>query len=308
MATTTVAIRCPACATDLRIAVAPSPPTQWFPCPHCGTPVPAVVPRDPPPLYSWEVLPGLYPPLAPLRVPRWRTRPAVAIALVGVVVTAVLVGALLTVNVWNATSPARYSVAGTVLEEVGGGRWAPALGATVVLTNDRGVSLSERVPANGTFLFLGVPSGGITVNATLPGYAPYEVDTFASPVYNAGTTGIGLRLVPGGPENTTTEVLSTFPNMESFLSSVGGAVALLGLAAAVAGVAAVATLRRDRLSLGVVGGGAGVALPFALYLLGLAPAFPLAIGGAAIAGGFGAFIVTIRAAELAQTGPAPGPG
>ncbi|MGC2360173.1 MAG: hypothetical protein WA691_07740, partial [Thermoplasmata archaeon] len=71
MATSTVYLRCPACGGDLRVVLASEPATQWFPCPHCRTPVPAVVPRDPPPLYSWEVLPGLYPALPRPRVPRW---------------------------------------------------------------------------------------------------------------------------------------------------------------------------------------------------------------------------------------------
>ncbi|MGC2788982.1 MAG: hypothetical protein WA547_02845, partial [Thermoplasmata archaeon] len=86
MATSTVYLRCPACGGDLRVVLASEPATQWFPCPHCRTPVPAVVPRDPPPLYSWEVLPGLYPALPRPRVPRWRARRAAAAALLVVAV------------------------------------------------------------------------------------------------------------------------------------------------------------------------------------------------------------------------------
>jgi hypothetical protein len=307
MAVPTLAIRCPACGTDLRIVLAPAPPTQWFPCPHCGTPVPAVVPRDPPPLYSWEVLPGLYPPLPRPRVPRWRTRPAVAVALVAIVVSSFAVGGLLTYYGLGAAAPAEYTVAGTVEKEVGIGLWAPA-NATVVLTNDRGQTESQRASAQGTFEFLGVPAGGITLNATLPGYAPEVVQTFASPVYNTGTTGVLIMLSHGPVQNATTVSLTPFPNMESFLASIGGAIALLGLVAIIAGLVAVATVRRDAIPLGVVGGSAGLGVPFAIYLLGLGSVFPLVVVGAAIAGGFGAFVVTIRGAELAVSAPAAGPG
>jgi hypothetical protein len=307
MALTTVAVRCPRCGTDLRVAVAPAPPTQWFPCPHCRAPLPVVVPRDPPPLYSWEVLPGLYPVLGRPRAPRWRTGPVVAVALALVVASSAAVIGILAFYGATALGPAEYSVSGSVGRTVGGVCCTPAAGATIVLTDDSGAEQTQSVSPLGTFAFLDVPAGGISINVTLPGYAPVTVRTFASPVYTSGVTGLGITLVPGGAENGTTVDLTPFASLEDFVAAIGGGIGLLAVAGAVAGGAILAGRRTERPALAVVGGAAGVAIPVAFYLLGLAAAFPMVVAGGAVAAGFGAFALTISAANLAMVTPAASP-
>jgi hypothetical protein len=307
MAAPTVAIRCPSCGQELSVVLAPSPPTQWFPCPHCRTPVPVVVPRDPPPLYSWEVLPGLYPALPRPRRPRWRARQAAAAALLAVLVLSIALAGVLGYYGMLAPTSGDYTVSGTVVEDLGGGRTAPAAGAVVVLTPEGQAPRTEYAGAQGVFNFLGVPTGGLTLNFSLPGYSPVEVDTFVSPVYDAGTQGILVTLEPGGAGSGTTVAFSAFPDLETFLASIGSGVLLLGIVAVVAGVAVVGTLRGDRPALGVVGGGAGLLAPLGLYLLALAPVFPLVLDATAALAAFGAFALALRTVEMAQTGPAPGP-
>src|SRR5271157_5822027 len=127
-----VSVRCPTCGADLRVVLAAAPPTQWFPCPQCRNPVPVVVPRDPPPLYSWEVIPWLYPNLPPPRRGRWPGRPAAAIALAVVAVASVMLVVLLAGYGVQATAPSHYTVSGVVEEQVGGGQRIAAPGALVI--------------------------------------------------------------------------------------------------------------------------------------------------------------------------------
>lgn len=307
MAAPGVAVRCPACGTELRAYPAPYPPTQWFPCPHCRVAVPVVVPRDPPPLYTWEVLPSLYPPLDRPRAPRWRLRPAVAIALAAVAVAAAVLGGLLLYYGAAASGPGTFSVSGTVLKDVGGEGF-PADGARVLLTDDRGTIGPVSTGPDGRFEFTGVPSGGVSINVTLPssGYAPATLDTFVSPVYDAGSSGLTVVLLPTSETNGTTQSLAPFPTMESFLASVDGAAGLLGICALVAAAAAVAAWRPTHRTAGVLGGGAGIAVPTVVFLLGLVPAFPIVVAGAAVTAAFGAFALVLGAADLYRTGPPVG--
>lgn len=308
MDTPSVTLRCPACGQDLRVVLAPAPPTQWFSCPHCRNPVPVVVPRDPAPLYSWEVYPGLYPALPRPRPPRWRPRRVATVALAGVFVLALTFGGVLAYEGVLAAAPASYVVSGTVATEAAGGAAVPAAGARVALTEDSGATLVRTTAADGSFVFGGVPAGGIALNVSFPGYAPVEVETFASPVYNAGTQGISVVLVAGGAGGGSTLALSAFPSLESFLATVGGGAVLLGLVAGVAAAATVLTVRKDRPAVGVVGGGAGLLAPVALYLLGLAPVFPLLLVASGLLASLGSFALTIRSIALYQTGAAAGSG
>ncbi len=306
MAPTTVARRCPTCGGELTVALADAPPTQWFPCPHCRTPVAVVVPRDPPPLYSWEVVPGLYPTLPLPRRTRWRARRAAAIALIAVVVLAVGFASTFAYYGVVAGEPGSFPVNGIVERSVGGVT-GPAAGATVVLTEEGGAQASTVTLVDGAFAFAGVPGGSVSLNVSLPGFAPVVVSTFVSAVYDAGTTGLEVVLAPGATGNATTVTLSPFSGLEGFLASIGVAVVLFVLIAGVAAAAAVGTVRADRPSLGVVGGGAGLLAPVAVYLLALGSAFPLVTSATAAVAGFGAFALALRAVELAQASPAPGP-
>jgi len=224
-------------------------------------------------------------------------------ALIGIVVLAVVLGGLLSVLGAEALTPESYSVSGTVLEELPSGGSIPAAGATVLLTDERSSGISETTSPTGTFAFSNVPAGGIALNVSLPGYAPVTVNTFASSVYNTGTTGLSITLAPGASNNGTTVALSPFPTLESFLASVGSGVVLLGIVALVGGLAAVITARSDRPAVGVVGGSAGILAPVALYLLALVGVFPAVVLGAAVLAALGAFAATTRTLEIFQVGP-----
>jgi len=302
MGAPTVSMRCPTCGAELRAFLAPEPPTQWFPCPQCRNPVPVVVPRDPPPLYSWEVLPGLYPALPAPRRPRVRVRRLAQVALVLVAALAVILAAVLAVLGAQALAPATYDVSGTVMEQELP-RDVPAAGASVVLTVNGGPPVRAVTGLDGSFSFSNVAAGGISLNITQPRFAPVTVDSFASPVYGTATTGLSIVLVPGNESNATTQTLSPFPDLESFVASVGSAVALIGVVALLGGWAAIVTGRSNRPAVGVVGGAGGVMVPVALLTLSLGDVFPYLIAGTAAIAAAGAFAVTVRAAELYQVGP-----
>ncbi|HYA58627.1 MAG TPA: carboxypeptidase regulatory-like domain-containing protein [Thermoplasmata archaeon] len=305
MAAAPVDVRCPACGQTLRVVLASAPPTQWFPCPQCHLPVPVVVPRDPPPLFTWEVLPGLYPALPPPRIPRWRARSAVAVALAVVTVAAAAFGGLLVYWSVLAAGPSEFTVDGHVFDTTAGGP-VPANGALVVLHAEGNQVLRATVGPDGSFDFRDVPAGGVVLNVSQTGYVPASVSTFVSTVYDAGTTGLSVTLTPGSG-NVTVSNLSPFTDLESFLAALGGAAVVLGLVALIAGLATVATVRADRPALGVVGGSAGLLTPLALHFLSLDTIFPLALYGLSVAAAFGGFVVGLRAIEIAQTSPAAGP-
>lgn len=307
MAAPLVTVRCPACGEDLRVLLAPAPPTQWFPCPRCRTPVPVVVPRDPPPLYSWEVLPNLYPQLPAPRIPRIRPRRAAAWALLLTAFVAALLGGALAVYGVEAQASGSFTVSGTVLETPASGSTTPASGAHVILTTEQNRSSSEFVGPSGEFAFAGVPTGGFSLNVSLAGYAPVEVQSFVSTIYSAGSTGLTIDLTPGGLGNGTVVSLTAFSDLESLVASIDSGVVMLFLAAGVAGGAAAVTFRSDRPAIGVVGGGAGLLAPVALYLLALGTAFPWFLALSGILAALGAFTLALRTVELARFGSASRP-
>lgn len=223
-------------------------------------------------------------------------------ALVLVVALAIVFGGLLAVLGVEALGPGRYLVSGTVTEE-GPSYVGPAVGATVVLTVNGGAATSTHTDADGRFSFSNVAPGGISINISASRYAPVTVYTFASPVYGTATTGLSVVLVPGTASNATTEVLTPFPDLETFVASIGSAVALLGIVALLGGWAAVVTHRRDRPAVGVVGGAGGLLAPVALYFLSLGGVFPDVVAGTAALAAVGAFALTIRCLEIYQVGP-----
>jgi hypothetical protein len=306
MAPPQVSVRCPACGGAVTVFLAPAPATQWFPCPHCRSPVPVVVPRDPPPLYSWEVIPGLYPYLPTPRVPRWRARRAAAGALVGVAIVAAALAGVLGYYAVAAPAPGDFSVSGAVdLEPNATVGPVPSPGVLVVATDEAGNNFSTATSASGTFDLAGLPTGGLTLNVSYPGYAPVLLEVFVSSVFSAGSSAVDVILTPGNVTNGTLGSLTPFVNLETFVAAIGGGVVLLGLVAAIAAMAALLTARVDRPALGVVGGGAGLFAPLAVLYLGLGAPFPLVLAATGLLAGIGGFALAIRAIEMALVGSAP---
>jgi hypothetical protein len=267
--------------------------------------VPVVVPRDPPPLYSWEVMPGLYRAVAPPRIPRWRVRQLAAWALLGTAIGAVALAGIFGYYAAIAPTPGNFTVAGTVELQSSSGGADPVGGAHVTATVDSGASYSTSTDGSGGFTFPDLPSGGVSLEVTYAGYSPVTVDVFVSTLYTAGATGTVIVLSPGSASNGSSYTLTPFPDLEQFVAAIGSGVAVLGLVAILAGYAAVVTLRADRPALGVVAGGAGLLAPFALLLLSLGSVFPFVVAGSATLTVLGGFALSIRAVQMAQTGPAP---
>ncbi len=303
MGTPTVTMRCPRCGTPLRALLAPAPSTQWFPCPNCHVPVPFLVPRELPALYSWEVVPGLYPWVQIPRRPRWPWRRSAAVALAAAAVLAAVAVGLLANAGLEADRPATYAVSGIVYEQLANGHLRRAANAEVaVTTDDNGTTLAPYVTgANGTFFFPRVPNGGIEVNVTATNFAPTVVYTFASRSYSTGLRGLNVTLY-AAPANATHDVLSPFPDLESFLAYVGGGAALVAVAAIAAGLAAVVVRRPGGAVAAVVGSGAAVSIPVVVLLFSLDQAFPLVAAVGSLAGAFGAFTIVLAAADLANGG------
>ena len=287
MSPPSVTVRCPSCGQTLQAVLAPSPATQWFPCPNCHLPVPVVPPRELPPLYAWEVVPGLYPQLAMPRRPRWRPTQVASIALVVATALSAAAAGLLAYDGFVAAQPASYVVSGTVYEQ-SGGLLNPAPGASIVLSSNGEVLFRNTTGLGGEFSFWPVPAGGIELNATATGYAPTLVYTFASPSYAAQTLGIEIDLEPGASNNTSVTALTPFGDLESMLSYVGGAAVLLVAAGAAAGAAAVAVRRPGGGVFGVIGAGAALTVPAVLLLLNVGGLFVPVTVVAGAAGGAGA--------------------
>jgi hypothetical protein len=297
-------IRCPRCGRFL-VAPAPlSPEPAWFACPHCAQPVPVVPPRDPPPLFSWEVYPHLYPPAHPPKVPG----PAVARLLTALLVTATVVLAGLSGGLgWAGAAslaPGGFTVRGVVVETLGSGSAVPLLGALVNLSGESTTSTTATA-LDGSFSFASVPAGGITLNISKPGYGSLLLQLFASAVYS--TAGIGtpvyVSLTPGPSGNATDVALSSFGNLDGFLTNLWSSSILLGLGAVVAAAGAFAAYRERRLSYAVAGAGAAIAGPIAPGLLGVMGAFPVVGWFAALAIALGAVALglgTVRLASVAR--------
>jgi hypothetical protein len=298
-------VRCPACGATLRVLLAPAPPTQWFPCPQCHAPVPVVVPRDPPPLYTWEVMPGLYRPVPPPKIPRWRLRNVTAGALVGTAIVALVLAGLFGYYAFLAQAPGSFEVSGSVVLAPSSGGTVPGAGAKVVATVESGGTYSAVASSDGSFTFSGLPAGGVAVEVTDAGYSPITVDVFVSTLYSSGATGFTVELTPGGASNATTVALTPFPDLEQFVAAIGSGVVILGLVAGIALYAAVLTLRADRPALGVVAGGGGLFAPVALSFLSLGSPFPLLFAASGALAVLGCLTMTLRAVQMAQTGPAP---
>jgi hypothetical protein len=224
------------------------------------------------------------------------------VALAIVAALAIGLASIFAVLGFEALGPASYDVSGTVLEQSGLHN-AAAAGATVTLSVNGGPTTSTRTDLSGRFAFSNVASGGIALNVSAPGFEPVVVNTFASPVYGTGTTGLTVLLVPGNSTNTSTVTLSPFPDLETFVASLGSGVALLAIVAILGGWAAVVTARSNRPAVGVIAGAGGLLSPVALYFLALGGIFPYLLAGTTALAAAGAFAATTRCLEIYQVGP-----
>jgi len=303
-----VTIRCPRCGAYVA-APSPGARTSWASCPHCYTTLPVVAPSDPPPLFSWEVYPNVYPTLAPPRVPGHRLPMAVALTLV--VTTVVLVG-IAGVLFWTGSSalaPGTFSLAGEVDAPFDTGLAFPLQGAFVNLSGEGGFRAAVVTNGSGQFAFTGVPAGGALVNVSAPGYGSVAVVIFLSQPYRApaDSGGLVVTLQPSSVSGGTTVVESPFSSLEGFLTSLWSGTVLFGIAAAVSGLGAVYAREGRHRAVPVAAGAAALVAPAALFLLGDASAFPLVGYATAGLSALGALAISLGLIPLLWEGRAPEP-
>ncbi|MCI4353189.1 MAG: hypothetical protein L3K14_07380 [Thermoplasmata archaeon] len=260
---TPVDLRCPRCGMRLT-AFTPYPQvTSYTRCPHCASVLPFVAPREPAPLFSWEVYSGLYPPTPLPHAPSpWR-RPAIVALLLAVTL---LLGTLGGVFAWlgsDALRPGTLRVGGTIAPSGAPGAW-------VSIQGENGFVVNLTVPA-GAFTISGVPYGGVLIRAGAMNYSILEMQLFFSPVYSSVTGNpnqLQLSLSPANGSSVNIIDTTAFPDLEAFVAGLWSGTGLLWISALVTGLGVLGA-RRDRIPLVVVGGASAMAAPFALPLLGI---------------------------------------
>ncbi len=266
--------RCPRCRAEFRVFYPPSQvAVGWSYCPRCGQPTPVLPPRPHPPLFAWEVYPGLYPETRGPRQPLPRTRRALGVL---VLVAAVLLLGI--AGVLGGLGAATFGasdqrVAGSVLAlDPQTGTETPLPGAWVNVTGSAGPN-STRTGAGGAFDFPRLSPGEHALSAEAPGYGSLTLQFFLSPYFKApqgNLTDLTLVVVPGsGPNASRVLAVSPFPDLETYLASLFSTSALEALMGLLAVWGAVSILRGRPPARGVVGGAAAVLGP-----------------GLAVAGGF----------------------
>jgi hypothetical protein len=225
--------------------------------------LPFVAPREPPPLYSWEVYPGLYPPTPIPRPPDPRRRPALLALLLAAMLLLAAVGGIFAWLGSDALRPGTLTIGGTISP-------AGAPGAWVEVQGENGFNVNVTVPSGG-FSIVGVPYGGVEVSAGATGYGMLQMDLFYSPVYSSLNVSPGALQFDLSPTNgTSVSVIDTtaFPDLETFVATVWSGTGLLWILALFTGLGWAAA-RRDRLPLVLVGGISAMAGPFVLPILGI---------------------------------------
>ncbi|MCI4368956.1 MAG: carboxypeptidase-like regulatory domain-containing protein [Thermoplasmata archaeon] len=310
MAAPLVTLRCTRCGGLLSASVATGGPTTFVLCPHCANPVAAVPLRDPPPLFTWEVFPHLYPPLPPPRALGRRAR-AVATAFL-LAATVAIVGVAGAFGVAGAISlgPSAFTVEGVVDTPLSPSGALPVAGAVVTLHGENHFVEQLVTAQDGSFRFTGVPGGGVLLNVTAPGFDSASVTLFVSPLYTASGRGPGnveITVPEGNGSFTVYTSDSPFADLESFVASLWSATILLALAATVTGFGALYSYRGERASVAVAGSVSASAAPAVFYLLALDSAFPWTLAAAAGIFGSGVVALFLSVVPMAATAPAPDP-
>ena len=302
-----VTVRCPRCGAYVAAqATAPTAAT-YATCPHCSTTVPIVAARDPPPLFTWEVFPSVYPSLPVPRAPGARLMTVVGLALIA---ATLLLAGLAGFLVWNgvqAVGPGSFSLHGTVVHGPGAGQ--PIAGATVNVSGESGMHALVVTNSSGQFLIRGIPAGGVFVNVSAPGYNTVLVEVFLSSIYvsTSPSSALVVTLTASTGPTSTTVVPSPFPTLENLLASLGSAAVLLGIAGAIAGLGARAALRRGRVTHAVVGGAAALVAPAALFALGETVVFPYLELPTVVLAAVGALAVSLALVPLVWEARPPEP-
>jgi hypothetical protein len=272
-----VTVRCPRCGAYVA-APARSPTTaSYATCPHCSMTLPIVAPRDPPPLFTWEVFPSVYPSLPVPRAPGARLLAVVGSTLL---IATFLLAGIAGFLVWNgveAAGPGTFSLHGEVVRDSEiQGVTTPVSGATVNITGESGMHALVVTNFTGAFLVTGIPAGGVLVNVSAPGYNSVLVQVFLSSIYTTVSGGAPLVVTMTESSGTpsTTVVADSFPTLENLLASLGSGAVLLGASALITGLGARAALRRGPVTHAVVGGAAALVAPAALFALGETIVFP----------------------------------
>jgi hypothetical protein len=210
---------------------------------------------------------------------------------------------------WSGSQPAQYTVSG-VAHLSNGATWVRG---SITLTDEAGTG-NYPIGPGGAFSFSGIPTGGVNINVTYPGYAPIMVETFVSPVYDAGSHGIVVTLQPGTLANWSVVYLTPYhggtpdlADLEFFQAYVGAGATIAAIAGILSAVAAVILRRSDRPAIGIVGGGAGAAVPFALLVIPVGTVFPLLLLLGFVSGILGAFAFALAWIEIIQVGDRSGP-
>lgn len=287
-------LRCPTCGSSLA-PVAPRGPTlQWVRCRHCGASVALAPTGSLPPRFTWEVYPGLYPSQPPLSRPRFRWRRIVVPILLAIALASLGAAAGAGFYLWQGSQPATYTVSGVA--HLSNGPW---LQGSVTVADESNTTV-YHIRAGGAFSISGIPTGGVQLNFTYPGYAPVVVQTFVSPAYDAGSQGFSVTLSPGTVSNQSVTALSPYPDLEYFQAYLGAGAAMAVIVGLLAAGSAGVLRRSDRPAYGVVGAAGGVALPFALLILPVATVFPALLVFALLAGGLGALTLALAWVEIIQ--------
>lgn len=280
-----VTVRCPRCGAYVASPASYSAQPSWATCPHCGTTLPIVAPRDPPPLFTWEVHPGVYPNLPPPRAPGKLLASFLAFTLLAAALLLFGVSGTLTVTGATALTPATYTVGGTVEQSTSG---APLL-ASVNVTGENGFQRIVATGVDGTFSIPSVPAGGITLNVTAPGFDARVVTLFLSRAYSSvgDPSHLLITMDPGAPTNIVSTGAAEFPDLETFVASLWSGAILLGLGALLSAAGALMAWRRQRPSIPTVAGVGAIVAPTALFVLGDTTALPYlywAAGAIVVAG------------------------